>query len=532
MDQDNRHATVTRRRMLKITGGVTAGVGVLASGLGTAALSSGSAAAAEPALVHPGMLHTQADLDRMAAKVAANAQPWQAGYARLAANSHAQSTWRPNPQATIYRGSGTPDNVGTLFNEVHAAYQNALRWKITGDTAHGDAARDILNAWSGTFKTLGGTGDRFIAAGIQGYQFANAAELMRDYPGFDLGRFKTMMLTVFYPMNSDFLTKHNGAFITNYWGSWDQLSIASVLAIGILCDDRAKVDEAVTYFQSGAGNGSIKNAIPVIHPDGTGQWAEAGRDQGHATLGIGLTAAICEMAWNQGIDLYGYDDNRFMKGAEYVAKYNLGQDVPYQSYTWNYGAPGVWGGSQTFTAAGSGGRGDVRPIWEMIYHHYSRRRGLTVPNIEALAAKGRAEGGGGDYGGGSGGFDQLGFGTLAFTRDAGVVAVPTPTAATTGGSTGAATGGATRTAGAGSTGGRQTPGGTSQSGSTATGTASASSASSTTVTTATGSGAKGLASTGAGDAVTYGAVGGVLAVAAGSVLALRGRLRKSGGRHG
>ena len=42
-------------------------------------------------------------------------------------------------------------------------------------------------------------------------------------------------------------------------------------------------------------------------------------------MGIGLMGAFCEMAWNQGVDLYGYDDNRFLKAAQYVAKYNLGE---------------------------------------------------------------------------------------------------------------------------------------------------------------------------------------------------------------
>lgn len=37
--------------------------------------------------------------------------------------------------------------------------------------------------------------------------------------------------------------------------------------------------------------------------------------------------------------------------------------------------------------------------------------------MRAMAAQVRAEGGGGDYGTASGGYDQLGFGTLLFTRD-------------------------------------------------------------------------------------------------------------------
>jgi hypothetical protein len=56
-------------------------------------------------------------------------------------------------------------------------------------------------------------------------------------------------------------------------------------------------------------------------------------------------------------------------------------------------------------------------VWEMIYNHYAKRKGLSVPGIAAYAAQHRPEGGGGNYGTTSGGFDQLGFGTLTFTRD-------------------------------------------------------------------------------------------------------------------
>ncbi|MGI5452409.1 alginate lyase family protein [Streptomyces sp. CA-249302] len=415
--QDNARPTMNRRGMLRMTGAAAV------VGIGTAAAAA-APARASGGLVHPGMLHTQADFDRMAAKVKAGTAPYKAGYAVLAANSHAQSTWKPNPLAKVIRG-GDGTNVGTLYHDVHAAYQNALRWKVTGDKAHADAARDILNAWSAKLTSVDGNADRFIAAGLHGYQFANAAEIMRGYPGFELARFQRMLVDVFYKESSDFLAHHNGAYVTNYWGSWDLLSIACVLATGILCDDRAKIDEAVTYFRTGKGNGSVKHLIPHIHPGGLGQWVEVGRDQGHTTLGVGLAGAIAEMAWNQGIDLYGYDDSRLLKGFEYVAKWNLGHDVPYTSWTWNYGAPGVWSGSQTLTAPSPDSRGQLRPIWESIYNHYVNRRGLDAPYVTEYAAKVRPEGGGGNYGEG-GGFDQLGFGTLAFTRPKAIVAAGTP----------------------------------------------------------------------------------------------------------
>ncbi|MDX3452920.1 alginate lyase family protein [Streptomyces sp. ME02-8801-2C] len=403
---------ISRRGLLKFTG-ATAG----AATIGTT-LAAPQATAAGASLVHPGMLHTREDLDRMAKKVKAGAAPYTAGFARLTANRHAQSGWTANPQATVYRGAGSPQNYAILYNDIHAAYQNALRWHVSGESAYGDTAVAILNAWSAKLTGLAGSADRFLAAGLYGYQFANAAELVRDHADFDLARFQRMMLDVFHPLSEDFLANHNGAVISNYWANWDLTAVACVLAIGILCDDRAKIDRAVEYFKHGAGMGSVRNAIPVVYDDqGLGEWIEAGRDQGHALLGVGLMGTVCEMAWNQGIDLYGYDDSRFLKGAQYVAKWSMGGEVPYTANTRRKGAVGGWSGSESASRAAAVDPGMTRPIWAMIANHYTKRRGLSATYLTRIAAQASPEGGGGDYGPNSGGYDQLGFGTLAFTRE-------------------------------------------------------------------------------------------------------------------
>ncbi|MFJ5993588.1 alginate lyase family protein [Streptomyces sp. NPDC092370] len=393
--------------------------------IGATALATPAGAAGAP-LVHPGLLHTRADLDRMAAGVRAGARPYAAGFAKLTANRHAQSGWQANPQAIVYRGSGSPENYRILYNDIHAAYQNALRYHVSGEEAHADTAVAILNAWSGKLTALEGSADRFLAAGLYGYQFANAAELVRDHGDFELGRARDLLLNVFHPLSDDFLTRHNGAVVTNYWPNWDLAAIACVLATGIFCDQRAVVERAVEYFKHGDGMGSVKHAIPVVHEDGLGEWVEAGRDQGHALLGVGLMGTVCEMAWNQGIDLYGYDDSRFLKGAQYVAKWSLGGDVPYTANTRKKGAIGGWSGSETASGVAGVDPGMVRPIWAMIAHHYTKRRGLPASYVTRAAAKAAPEGGGGDYGPNSGGFDQLGFGTLAFSRDRQEAAVKTP----------------------------------------------------------------------------------------------------------
>lgn len=388
-----------------------------AAGVAVTIATAAPATAADSAFAHPGLLHTRADLARMAAKVKVGAAPYTAGFARLTANRHAQSGWTPNPQATVYRGAGSPQNYATLYNDIHAAYQNGLRHHVSGDSAYADTAVAILNAWSAKLTSLEGSADRFLAAGLYGYQFANAAELVRDHPDFDLSRFQEMLTKVFAPLSDDFLVRHNGAVVTNYWTNWDLCAMACVLATGIFCDDSSQVARAIDYFKNGEGLGSLKHAIPVVYDDGLAEWLEAGRDQGHALLGVGLMGTFCEMAWNQGYDLYGYDDSRFLKGAQYVAKWGMGGEVSYTANTRAKGAIGGWSGRETASAAAGVDPAMTRPIWAMIANHYTKRRGLSASYVTRIAAKSSPEGGGGDYGPNSWGYDQLGFGTLAFTRD-------------------------------------------------------------------------------------------------------------------
>lgn len=364
--------------------------------------------------VHPGMLHNEKDFERMRSHRARD--PWKSGLERLLANRHAQLDWQPSPEEIVVRGTGRevslPENYNQLYRDTAAAYACALRWKITRDRDYAEKAVEILNAWSATLKQVTGSSDAALAAGFYGYQFANAAEIMRTYRGWkpeDFERFKTMMREVFLPRNEDFLERHNNTPIDHYWANWDLCNMASLMAIGILCDNRSLYNKAVRYFKFGKGNGAIKNAVYYIHPGGLGQWQEAGRDQGHCTLGIPLTAVICEMAWKQGDDLYGYDNNRFLAGCEYVAKYNLGEDVPFKRY--------VNSSHGTQNTISEEGRGQLRPGWELVYNHYVNRCGLPAPYTARMAEKIRPEGGGGDYGPNSGGYDQLGFGTLTATQD-------------------------------------------------------------------------------------------------------------------
>jgi hypothetical protein len=147
-------------------------------------IKPGPTPASHPApFVHPGLLHTAADLARMKAEVAAGAEPWKSGFAKLADDPESSAAWTPRPFEHVERSLLTGHNIGIneMNKDCNAAYQNALMWCITGDAAHAREAVAILNAWSGKLKVLDGA-DVELGAGIDGFKFANAAELPPDAP--------------------------------------------------------------------------------------------------------------------------------------------------------------------------------------------------------------------------------------------------------------------------------------------------------------------------------------------------------------
>jgi hypothetical protein len=366
---------------------------------------------------HPGLLHTEADLKRIRDKIAAKEQPWVAGWEALLFSGRSHLGASPRPQETVIRGVDG-QNFGLMFSDMQRSHQLALRWKITGDEAYAKKALEFLNAWSSKLTKLGGNSNVFLASGLYGYQWANAAELMRTYPGWakeDLARFQTMLLKVFYPLCHDFLVNHNGSEtrkVMHYWANWDLCNLCSVYAIGVFCDRPDLTAEAVNYYKFGRGNGAGGHSVYFVHPGHLGQWQESHRDQGHSTLGIALAGALCEMAWNQGEDLYGYWNNRLLAGAEYVAKTNLSDSngnpykLPFTVYTNNH-----------FTGTAVSGTGHFRPCWELIYNHYANRKGLSAPWTKAMAGKMRPESMDGTG-------DSPGLGTLLYARDPAPAAKP------------------------------------------------------------------------------------------------------------
>ncbi|WP_289058360.1 alginate lyase family protein [uncultured Flavobacterium sp.] len=374
---------------------------------------------------HPGLLHTEEDFNRM--KVNLELEPWKSGWNKLRSNSHSSADYiMKGPTARIIRGGGSKevpegDNYRAAMEDAHAAYLTAISWKVTGDVRYADKSIQILNAWAKTCKEIAGDSNRALGAGIYGYEFANAAEIMRDYKNWnaqDFETFKKWMVDVFYKVNYEFLETHWNSCDTHYWANWDLCNIASVMSIAVLADDIVKYKYAVNYLMKGKGNGQLIKAINYIHPKSSnddielGQIQESGRDQGHTLMVIGLLGTIGQTAYNQGDDIYGYRDNMILKAAEYAAKYNIARlNVPFTKYD---NCDHIEDLPHSVPSEES--RGNIRPIWERIYNHYTKKKGIAARYILMARNTTAPEGGSGEYDPNSGGYDDLGFGTFLYSR--------------------------------------------------------------------------------------------------------------------
>ncbi|EGY20892.1 uncharacterized protein VDAG_02416 [Verticillium dahliae VdLs.17] len=176
------------------------------------------------------------------------------------------ASYTNNAVATVSR-SGNGD---ALWHDAAAAFNLALRWKISGDKLFATTAADILNAWADKLQALSGGGDDdYLTAGLQGYEL--------DFLNHVLG------------------SEHN---VKHFFANWKLCNIASAMAIGVLADNQTVWDFAVDYFKNGVCNGGTNNAITNIVEEQAliGPWARARSPD------------------NQGEDLFAYNDSRILLG--------------------------------------------------------------------------------------------------------------------------------------------------------------------------------------------------------------------------
>ncbi len=317
---------------------------------------------------HPGAANSKADLDFVKAKIAAGAEPWSSKFNEM------------KGLATAYTLNTSPQdgNENAQKADGRKAYANALAWYYTGNATYAQNAIAVLNVWGKTFKGYAQAGQSQLNAAWIGTLLAPAAEIMRGYSGWtaaDIAVVQNMFKTKFNPVLNENPIWNNGNI--------DLTMADALLNIAVFCDDAAVFNAGVAklnkrnplYFyltKEGTPSNVRDWYAPTKWIDGLTQ--ETCRDNNHhAQFAMAAALQAAEVAWNQGVDVYGQNATRYIATMEVMANQIL------------TGKMGTCSNDKT-TA-------NLFDTWEIGYNHFHNRKGINLPNtLQLLTTKVRVNG--------------------------------------------------------------------------------------------------------------------------------------------
>ncbi|VUC23278.1 unnamed protein product [Clonostachys rosea] len=304
---------------------------------------------------HPGIFHSCEDLTRAQTKVWAGEEPWTTAFGRMFNQSlYAVSTIGTNaynirgPLPKLPYGQ---DAWSSNFSvDCQYAYLNALAYFITGHPFHRERVLHTARRWLTELDLLeeyirGGNGLRYLSA---------ACEIMRS-------------ITTSWWTEEDTLLYHK--FATRVRQNWDETNgmarpdlffnqgayaNGGALAMAIFLGDLKLYQQIIQQVTVGRNpDPTIDYAIGMQISNETeyrGQVGEMGRDQGHPAGMLNIVTSMAYSVEIQGdlegqiefIDLFKYDNYRFLDGLEYFAKFNLGHDVPYKTIRVGFDSDEYW----------------------------------------------------------------------------------------------------------------------------------------------------------------------------------------------
>ncbi|KAM5372514.1 hypothetical protein ACJZ2D_007552 [Fusarium nematophilum] len=323
--------------------------------------------------VHPGLWHTHDDLERIRDNVLGEEEPWKSAYEAFSKDQYSRSDYTmKGPKAVICRGPCS--NYTTFTADSRAAWQNALMWYITKDQGHWDVATRILDAWGSNLTNIIGT-DTSLLVGLEGSLFVNAAEIMRWEGNWTESGAKWQGGSGF--SNQLYWLFARQSIILGH-ANYGMASIMALLNFAVYLDDVTLYNYALNAYLNDPCAGIYGNIQAK-----TGQSAEAGRDQNHAQAAVAWAAYAARTIQSQGYDIWSEGDNLLLKGSEYLAKYNLGYDVPYDKKFYRCEAilvNGPWAEiAQQKRGVGLVDGKMSAAVWDIIYYAYRQARGKSAP---------------------------------------------------------------------------------------------------------------------------------------------------------
>jgi hypothetical protein len=339
-----------------------------------------------PAFRHPGLLSGAAELAFLRARLEEGAQPWKEAADRLATSDYARLSRGPAPRPVVDCGPySRPDHgCSEEKGDALAAYAQALLWSLTGRREHAVQAIAILDAWSGALRAHTGHNAPLQSAWAASV-FTRAGELIAHggagWSPAGQARFARLLREVYLPQVAP------GSPTTN--GNWELSMLEATMAMAVFLDDRALFQRAVdgwrrrvpAYFYQSSdgplprqppGTDRFADRAALIHHwydqgklvDGLCQ--ETCRDLGHTLYGLSAAVNSAEIAFHQGVDLYGEEAKRLTDAMELHAGLLLGTPPP----------PWLCGGHLHL--------GGQPSTFEIAYHHFHDRRGMDLPLTRRL----------------------------------------------------------------------------------------------------------------------------------------------------
>ena len=365
-------------------------------------LGSLSISKAEALPSHPGGYLTQGDLTRIRTNVAAGKEPWKSAWAALKDSYVATSV-------ALRLGSATNvTDAYALQEDGWKAWVLTVKWVASGDIAYANKAKSIIDTWVNQVVSTNVDG---LRDGLGANQMANSAELLAwgfggsaGWPAANISKAQAWFRRVIYPQVN-----------APYAANWGTSALSGVMSIAIFCDDQTMFANAVNIYKNGFSPLSDGCAGVTQYIDATGEDAESGRDQGHSQGGIAHLLETALMAWNQGVDLVSYNDNRgvlnygvagsnrIFLGFEWTAKYNLGNPISYHPFFEYCNNVTVYPAGVSAT-----GRGNFAPMYEMAIPLFEKAGLDPIYCRQVLATNG--------YQPESTNTDHVGLGTLIFTQ--------------------------------------------------------------------------------------------------------------------
>ncbi|WP_394201686.1 alginate lyase family protein [Marinagarivorans algicola] len=336
---------------------------------------------ADHIFVHPGALNNQADLNFVKQQIALGHDPWLRQLAQL---KHMAT---PGVFHFTWIDASNKYTAEAAQYQAKKTYANALAWVYSGDEKFAQQGVALLASWQKLEGFSAGTDQDKLLAGWLGALIAPAAELLRlygDWPLAEQAQLQQMLKRVFYPQ----LLPMSG------WnGNVDLTQIDALLNIAVFNDDVTAFNaglkrlhhRSAAYFYYTAeptNDGAITALDGIAAIDGdfekldifwhqpltwqNGLTQETCRDNNHhAQYALASALHAAEVAWNQGVDVYAENAQRYMAAMELMAHQLLAQTML-----------GVCRIDKPTH--------NVFSTWEVGYNHYHHRQEYRLPNTRLL----------------------------------------------------------------------------------------------------------------------------------------------------